>query len=221
VSTDSHGNRHDPTGRFGTKPLEEPAVSLSSPRCSDPLPHLRTGLDPTEAGLPDVRPDDWDLFDGAGERFVASVHAGQLSRSVVKGDPYMNLRTWQEWALLRSRQTGLDDPAAAERYDDFAKGLEHAAIALMSDKAEVAETYIVSRTIWPMGSHPRRTDYLRARSALTFKRTSKASRAEWEAQAADAPSESARRGFLTAAAILSGTDSWCGLREDPDATVGI
>ena len=39
--------------------------------------------------------------------------------------------------------------------------------------------------------------------------------------AGQAPSEAARRGYLTAAVVLSGTDEWWGLRDNPDATVGI
>ena len=177
------------------------------------------GLSPETAALMQVRPDDWEPFGNALDRLVDSVHQGQLSRGVVNGERYSNLRSWQHWAETRAKQEGLDDPAAAAKYDDFAKGLEHAVIALMSDKAEVAPNYVISRIIWPLGAHVRPGDAWRARSLLTNKRTSKASRAEWAYQATQAPSAAARRGFLTAAVVLSGTDDWWGLRDDPDAVV--
>ena len=205
-------------GRFAQAPRAEGDVTLG--RAAEPLPYGYGSLDPVAAGLPEVRPADWDPFESANDAFVDSVHNGQLARSIVKGPQYMTARAWQQWAVQRSRETGLEDPEAAAKYDDFAKGVEHAVIALMSDKSEVAPTYVVSRILWPMGSHPRASDHQRARALLTFKRTSRASRSEWATQAGDAPSEAGRRGFLTAAAALSGTDAWWGLRENPDAAVG-
>jgi len=219
ATTDANGALHDPRGRYGIKPIPMPDVTLTSRPRPEPIPYLRGGLDPGAAGLPPSRPVDLEPFDGG--ELVASVHAGDLSRKVVSAAEYMNLRAWHTWAELRARQTGLDDPAAAEHYDDFAKGLEHGTIALMSGTAEVARSYVVPRTLWSMGSHPRSVDFGVARRLLTFKRTSKTSRAEWASQADDAPSESARRGFLAAGTILSGLDDWWGLRADPDATVGV
>lgn len=184
-----------------------------------PLRQLRDGVEPSAAALPDERPADWEPFGNAVDRLVDSVHQGPLSRGIVKTDRYMNYTGWQSWAVQRSRETRIDDPEASSRYDQFAIGMEHAALALMSDKAEFKDDYVVNRLAWQMGSHARPGDVHKSRTLLTFKRTSKASRAEWAEMAQQAPSTPAWRGYLTAAAVLSGTDHWWGLRDDPDDLV--
>jgi len=148
------------------------------------------------------------------------VHDGLLSRGVVDGHRTRSMRSWHRWAQTQARTHAAADPELAEAYDDFTKGMEHAVIALMSDKAEVAPDYVVSKVMWELGSHPRLGDYAKARRLLPSKRTSKGSRAEWARAIQAAPSEAARRGYLTAAAALSGTDAWWGLRGNPEATVG-
>lgn len=180
---------------------------------------MRPGLEGRTAGLPDRRPADWEPFGNALDRTVDSVLQGKLSRGVAGGDQSLNLSTWRAWATEQGRKHGLEDPQTAAQYDEFVTGLEHGVLALMSDKAEVRDTYVLHRLLWESSSHPRQGDYEQARRLATFKRTSKTSRQEWVRQSRQAPSEAAHRGFLTAGLVLSGLDDWWGLREDPHRTV--
>lgn len=187
-------------GQFASTARAEPDVVL------DERPQHPAGPDP--------------FGEQAGE-FVDSVLTGPLSRGVVPPALLPDLRRWHSWAEMNVARTRLDDPDGAAAYDQFAAGLEHAVIALMSDKAEFRRDYIVSEVTWELGSHPRPGDWAKARRILTEKRTSKGSRSEWARMLQDAPTEPARRGAMTAAAVLSGLDGRWGLRDDQDRTAGV
>lgn len=201
----------------GPSPAMSPFVSTRTGRPVEL--YMAPGVPGDSAGLPDRRPTGWDPFGDTGDRAVACVHDGVLSRGVASGARSGNLRVWQMWAEEQGHKARIDDPETAAAYEEFTAGLEHGVIALMSDKAEVRYGYIVSRLTWEMGSRPRPGDFAQARRIVTEKRTSKGSRSEWARQLGQAPSEPARRGFLTAGLVLSGVDDWWGLREDPDAVV--
>lgn len=204
----------------GTELTPAPAGLFISTSTGRPVQlTMSPGLEGRNAGLPAERPADWEPFGNALDRTVDSVHQGKLSRGVASGDQARNLRVWHMWANEQAAKHRIDDPDTAAAYEQFTAGLEHGVIALMSDKAEVRDDYVISLVTWQLGSPPRPGDYAQARRLLTQKRTSAASRAEWAGQLQHAPSEAAHRGSVTAALVLSGLDDWWGLRDDPHAVV--
>lgn len=197
-----------------------PAGPFMSTRTGRPVAlNIRPGVDGRTAGLPTTRPTDWGPFGNAMDRAVDSVLEGKLSRGVAGGDQTLSLSVWRSWAQEEGAKHRVDAAETAAQFDEFVAGLEHATLALMSDKAEVRDTYVLHRVGWELGSHPRQGDYEQARRLATSKRTSQGSRQEWVRQLRQAPTEAAGRGFLTAGLVLSGLDDWWGLREDPSATV--
>lgn len=217
-------------GRFTTGARAETGIELTAPaQAASPFVfdrggdryevQMRPGQQPQTAGLPGHRPDDWDPFTTATDRAVASVHDGLLSQKVASGYQMGNLSTWHNWAQNQAAVHGLEDPETAAAYAQFAAGIEHGTLALMSGTAEVRDLYVLHRLGWETGSSVRLGDWAQARRLTGFKRTSRASREEWASGLVSAPSEAARRGYLAAGLILSGLDDWWGLRADPAATV--
>jgi hypothetical protein len=140
---------------------------------------------------------------------VGTVMDGPLSRGVVNAQRRGSFHVWHDWAQDRARETGNIS------YEHFAMGLRTGVASLYERRLG---SYDPGLDRFKPGGTP---TYIAA-SAVDIAGTKRASfedREHWRKLLKRTPSEEWHRGHLAAGLILSGADSYWGLRDDPDATV--
>lgn len=213
-------------GKFARKPHAETDVRLDSVT-SPVAPHHNDWTAPEWADGT-VPPDgDVERRDLSGvlddEESVNSIVEGVLSSALqrARADHAANstMSSWMYWAQAEARA---HEPGSAQeqRFAQFAAGMEHGIVAIMSNTLEVRDEYVVARLQREMGSPPLAGLALRARREMTSKRSSRQSRQEWADTVRGMPDGPMRRGMLVSGAVLAGQDGWWGLRRSPQAVLG-
>ncbi|QOD05843.1 hypothetical protein [Pseudarthrobacter sp. BIM B-2242] len=156
----------------------------------EPEAALTTGFDARYWGLPESRPGSWVFGTSRyAETAAGSVVDGPLSRGVAGKDSLDSFRRWQDAAAGYGTAEG----------DDFAAGLEDGLRALCrSDGSESAAELLDTAASVP---------------------TTETARVNWMLGLKAAPTTAGYRGRLAAGVILSGSDQWWGISNDPDLAI--
>lgn len=138
--------------------------------------------------------------------FAGSIIDGHLSRGTAGVAGVTAAKAWRDEAHNRAHVSGDD------RYADFARGVEDAAVLLMGSKLGIEGTsYGTTEEASQIAEE--------AFDLATTKRASAEDREQWRKYLKIAPSEAHWRGMMVCGAALSGTDNWWGFRDDIDRTI--
>jgi hypothetical protein len=183
-------------------PFRSRIAALPQPTKTPPN-HHRLDADALRYGLAALE----DGNDSAIDLFAGSVINGHLSRGTAGRSGVEAAQAWRDEARARA------DLSADPRHDEFADGVEDAAVALMGSKLGVDGT--------EYGRDDAEADEIRTAAfvLLRTKRASAEDREQWRKDLGVARSEATWRGMMVGAAALSGTDSWWGFRDDIDRTI--
>ncbi|GAA4032635.1 hypothetical protein GCM10023063_14920 [Arthrobacter methylotrophus] len=196
-------------GQFAATTHTEPGVNLRA-KASTELNLPEDTFLGRHARCPEPRPDDWVFGEDASiDAAVGTVMDGPLSRGVVNAQRRNAFHAWHDWAMTRALET--KDPA----YDDFVMGLRTGAAALYERSMDHYDPSL--DRFKPGGTPVYVTDH--ALQISGTKRASFEDREHWRKLLKLTPSEAWHRGHLGAGLVLSGSDGYWGMREDPDATV--
>jgi hypothetical protein len=196
-------------GRFAAEHHTEPGISLDGPAISR-LELPEDGFLGRHARCPEPKPDNWvfgrdECIDAA----VGTVQDGPLSRGVVNAQRRDAFHVWHEWAMTRAIET--KNPA----YDDFVSGLRTGVAALYERRMDHYEPGL--DRFKPFGTPVYVADH--ALQISGTKRASAEDREHWRKLLKRTPNEAWHRGHLAAGLVLSGSDGYWGIRQNPDAAV--
>jgi hypothetical protein len=195
-------------GRFAATTHTEPDLALDAAAARLTLPD-----DPftgRHARCPEPKPEDWVFGrDECIDASVGTVTDGPLSRGVVNAQRRDAFHAWHEWAMTRAIET--KNPA----YDDFVSGLRTGVAALYERRMDHYEPGL--DRFKPFGTPVYVADH--ALQISGTKRASAEDREHWRKLLKRTPSEAWHRGHLAAGLVLSGSDSYWGMRQNPDAAV--
>jgi hypothetical protein len=196
-------------GQFAATAHTEPDLALGTPPASR-LVLPEDGFLGRHARCPEPRPEEWvfgrdECIDAA----VGTVMDGPLSRGVANAQRRDAFHAWHEWAMTRALET--KDPD----YDDFVSGLRTGVAALYERRMDHYEPGM--DRFKPGGTPVYVADH--ALQISGSKRASAEDREHWRKLLKHTPSEAWHRGHLAAGLVLSGADSYWGMRENPDGVV--